>query len=55
LQSSGDGSWIRLASEKEYTAFRRRELTGREYVYVWVDGVHSTSDSMTLKELKAEI
>jgi putative transposase len=26
--------------EKEYADFRRRELTGREYVYVWVDGVH---------------
>jgi putative transposase len=26
--------------EKEYTAFRRRDLTVREYVYVWVDGVH---------------
>ena len=26
--------------EKEYTEFRRRDLTGREYVYVWVDGVH---------------
>src|SRR5271167_3578888 len=26
--------------EQEYTAFRRRDLTGREYVYVWVDGVH---------------
>jgi putative transposase len=26
--------------EKEYTAFRRRDLAGREYVYVWVDGVH---------------
>jgi putative transposase len=26
--------------EKEYLAFRQRELTGREYVYVWVDGVH---------------
>jgi hypothetical protein len=26
--------------EKEYTAFRRRDLTGHEYVYVWVDGVH---------------
>lgn len=26
--------------EKEYTAFRQRDLTGREYVYVWVDGVH---------------
>ena len=25
--------------EKEYTA-RQRELAGREYVYVWVDGVH---------------
>ena len=26
--------------EQEYAAFRRRDLTGREYVYVWVDGVH---------------
>jgi putative transposase len=26
--------------EKEYTDFRRRDLSGREYVYVWVDGVH---------------
>src|SRR5271165_4499350 len=26
--------------EKEYTAFGRRDLAGREYVYVWVDGVH---------------
>ena len=26
--------------EKEYTAFRQRSLAGREYVYVWVDGVH---------------
>ena len=26
--------------EEEYTAFRRRDLAGREYVYVWVDGVH---------------
>jgi putative transposase len=26
--------------EQEYTAFRRRDLVGREYVYVWVDGVH---------------
>src|SRR6202049_2447746 len=26
--------------EKEYTAFRQRDLGGREYVYVWVDGVH---------------
>src|SRR5450631_2275587 len=26
--------------EKEYTAFRQRDLIGREYVYVWVDGVH---------------
>jgi len=26
--------------EKEYTAFRQRDLTGHEYVYVWVDGVH---------------
>jgi putative transposase len=29
-----------LAGKKEYTAFRRRDLAGREYVYVWVDGVH---------------
>jgi putative transposase len=29
------GSW-----EKEYRDFRQRDLTGREYVYVWVDGVH---------------
>ena len=26
--------------EQEYTAFRRRDLAGGEYVYVWVDGVH---------------
>jgi putative transposase len=26
--------------EKEYSAFRQRDLTGRQYVYVWVDGVH---------------
>jgi putative transposase len=26
--------------EQEYQEFRRRELNGREYVYVWVDGVH---------------
>src|ERR1700675_1065691 len=25
--------------EKEYTAFRQRDLAGREYVYVWGDGV----------------
>jgi len=25
---------------KEYTDFRQRDLSGREYVYVWVDGVH---------------
>src|SRR5215469_1504073 len=24
----------------EYQAFTQRELSGREYVYVWVDGVH---------------
>ena len=29
------GGW-----EKEYTEFRRRDLSGREYVYVWVDGIH---------------
>jgi putative transposase len=26
--------------EKEYRDFRQRDLSGREYVYVWVDGVH---------------
>ena len=26
--------------EKEYADFRHRDLSGREYVYVWVDGVH---------------
>jgi putative transposase len=26
--------------EKEYADFRHRELSGHEYVYVWVDGVH---------------
>ena len=26
--------------EKEYSDFRQRDLSGREYVYVWVDGVH---------------
>jgi putative transposase len=26
--------------EKEYQAFGQRDLSGREYVYVWVDGVH---------------
>jgi len=26
--------------ENEYAAFRRRDLSGCEYVYVWVDGVH---------------
>jgi len=26
--------------EKEYTDFRRRDLSGREYVYVWVDRIH---------------
>jgi putative transposase len=25
---------------KEYQAFTQRDLSGREYVYVWVDGVH---------------
>jgi hypothetical protein len=28
--------------EKEYTAFRRRDLTGHEYVYVWSMGCTST-------------
>jgi transposase-like protein len=26
--------------EGEYEAFRRRDLSNRDYVYVWVDGVH---------------
>jgi hypothetical protein len=26
--------------EKEYTAFRQRDLAGHDYVYVWVDGAH---------------
>lgn len=26
--------------EQEYLAFGQRDLTGREYIYVWVDGVH---------------
>ncbi len=26
--------------EKEYADFRHRDLSGREYIYVWVDGVH---------------
>lgn len=32
----------RLTSEweKEYEAFRKRELGDRDYLYVWVDGVH---------------
>src|SRR2546425_13357381 len=28
--------------EEEYHAFRRRSLADRDYVYVWVDGVHFT-------------
>jgi SAM-dependent methyltransferase len=28
--------------EAEYTAFRQRDLSGRGYVYIWVDGVHFT-------------
>ena len=33
-------AWRARCWEKEYAAFHRRDLTGREYVYVWVDGVH---------------
>ncbi len=29
------GEWV-----QEYTAFRKRELSNRDYVYIWVDGVH---------------
>jgi putative transposase len=28
--------------EAEYTAFRQRDLSDRDYVYIWVDGVHFT-------------
>lgn len=28
--------------EAEYTAFRQRDLSDRDYVYLWVDGVHFT-------------
>jgi transposase-like protein len=28
--------------EQDYTAFRQRELGDRDYVYIWVDGVHFT-------------
>jgi len=31
------GEW-----EQEYTAFRRRDLSNHDYVYIWVDGVHFT-------------
>jgi putative transposase len=33
--------------EQEYTAFRRRDLAGREYVYVWSTGCTSTSGLKT--------
>ncbi len=33
--------------EKEYADFRRRDLSGREYVYVWVDGVHFKIDQFS--------
>ena len=32
--------WLTACWEKEYAHFRHRGLSGREYVYVWVDGVH---------------
>jgi len=28
--------------EQDYTAFRQRDLSDRDYVYIWVDGVHFT-------------
>jgi putative transposase len=31
---------LTAAWEKEYKDFRQRDLSGREYVYVWVDGIH---------------
>ena len=33
--------------ETEYTAFRQRNLSDRDYVYIWVDGVHFTSGLKT--------
>ncbi len=31
---------LTAAWEGEYQAFRRRDLSDRDYVYVWVDGIH---------------
>ena len=33
-------SRLTAAWEKEYQAFRRRDLSESDYVYVWVDGIH---------------
>ena len=33
-------SRLTAAWDEEYEAFRRRDLSGCDYVYVWVDGIH---------------
>jgi putative transposase len=38
--SSANIARLTACWEKEYLAFRHRDLAGRDYVYVWVDGVH---------------
>ena len=38
--SSANIARLTACWEQEYRAFRQRDLAGREYVYVWVDGVH---------------
>ncbi len=38
--SSADIARLTACREQEYRAFRQRDLSRREYVYVWVDGVH---------------
>lgn len=31
---------LTAAWDEEYQAFRRRDLSGCDYVYIWVDGIH---------------
>ena len=38
--SSANIARLTACWEQEYRAFRQRDLSRREYVYVWVDGVH---------------
>ena len=38
--SSANIARLTACWEQEYRAFRQRDLAGRAYVYVWVDGVH---------------